>query len=82
MQQAVCTYRVARRALETLNAPRSVLDQFQVLKRDHLKSQTAVIDPSARALQNTNLAWFWSMDISEDSDSAEWLAECDQPSGS
>jgi hypothetical protein len=72
----VRVYSQARRALVNLNAPEDVLARFQVLRREHLKISTAVVDVRLPHRSDAALAWFWNLDISGDTESLSWMAEC------
>jgi hypothetical protein len=69
-------FRRARRALIALGASDDIMKRYQVLKKEHLRTSTVVVDPNARGQRNTSLAWFWSMDIEGDSAKDALMTEC------
>ncbi|KIM71052.1 hypothetical protein PILCRDRAFT_33210, partial [Piloderma croceum F 1598] len=58
-----------------LGATDDDLKRYQVLSKEHLNITTARIDPSLRGQRNTSLAWFWTMDVKNDTDSATGMEE-------
>ncbi|KAG1787299.1 uncharacterized protein HD556DRAFT_1247044, partial [Suillus plorans] len=71
-------YSKCRSQLCRLGADDALLKRYQPLTREHLKVSTAVADPNSRGQRNNVLAWFWSLDVEGDSDSSDWLNECEQ----
>lgn len=68
-------YHACRAAMEALNADQRTLDRFQVLKREDLKTDTAVMDPNARGQRNKRMSWIWeSHDPTQQS--PNWMTEC------
>ena len=70
-------YDRARTALVRLGASEEELRRYQVLKKEHLNVTTAQIDPSLRGQRDTSLAWFWTMDVQNDMEQVEGMAECE-----
>lgn len=70
-------YRRAREALIHLGATESDLQRYQILRKEHLSVTTARIDPSLRGQRDSSLAWFWTMDVKKDTDTANGMAECE-----
>ena len=77
VQQHTCIYSLARRALIALDSEPRVLDKYQVLKPEHLKVSSALIEGNTRGLRNTSLSWIWAQDVARDADGAEWMTECE-----
>jgi hypothetical protein len=69
-------YLRARKALLRLGASRDELAKYQPLTRDQLKITTARIDPTLRGTRNANLAWFWTIDVQSDCNTADGMEEC------
>jgi hypothetical protein len=69
-------YSRARSALLELGASQEELDRYPVLLKEHLKVTTARIDPSMRGQRDSSLAWFWTMDVQNDMDQVDGMAEC------
>jgi hypothetical protein len=74
-------YRSAREALDTLQAPKDVMERLQVLDRSHLKTSTTLLDPSQSGWKHAQLPWFWYLDVANDSLSSNHMKEC-KPSSS
>jgi hypothetical protein len=70
-------YGRARSSLVRLGASEEELRRYQVLKREHLNVTTARIDPSLRGQRDSSLAWFWTMDIKNDIEQMDGMAECE-----
>lgn len=66
----------ARKALINLGASPDVLAKYQPLTREQLKITAARIDPSLRGTRNSSLAWFWTVDVQGDCQTAEGIEEC------
>lgn len=69
-------YQETRTAMSRLGASADQLEKYQLLKREHLSITTAKIDPAQRGQRNTSLAWFWTLDIQNDTDAFEGMTEC------
>lgn len=59
-----------------LGADEKLLERYQVLKSQHLKASTAVMDPAVERHRNESLAWFWRMDGGHSDIDDDWLQEC------
>lgn len=70
-------YDRARTSLVRLGASEEELGRYQVLKKEHLNVTTARIDPSMRGQRDTSLAWFWTMDVQNDMEQVDGMAECE-----
>ncbi|KIJ65269.1 hypothetical protein HYDPIDRAFT_51228, partial [Hydnomerulius pinastri MD-312] len=68
-------YRTSCRAMITLGADEDLLTQYKVLNKQDLKVTMAVTDPNAQGHRDDSLAWFWTMDIKQDSDMNDWMSE-------
>ena len=60
----------------SLGASPDVLAKYQPLTREQLKITAARIDPSLRGTRNSSLAWFWTVDVQGDCQTAEGIEEC------
>ena len=49
-----------------LGAGPDVLSWYQELHDTELRVSTAIADPNARGHQDDTLAWFWTMDVPQD----------------
>ena len=67
-------YTRARNHLVALNCGQSILRQFRELKREDLKSSTAILDPNRPGSTSLKLSWIWH--------SGQWLLMQDDESGS
>jgi hypothetical protein len=70
-------YRQSRTSLTQLNAGLDVLEQFQELKPEHLKTTTTFIDHRTPGMKHKHLAWFWYMDVQGDSIDNSLMRECE-----
>ncbi|KAL4065095.1 hypothetical protein J3A83DRAFT_4190533 [Scleroderma citrinum] len=52
-----------------------ILDQYKELNRSDLKVSTAVTDLNARGHRDDTLAWFWTMDVPQDTAASDWMSE-------
>ena len=59
-----------------LGAGPAILNWYQILQDTDLRVSTAVSDPNARGHWYNHLAWFWTMDIPQDTDTSDWMSEC------
>jgi hypothetical protein len=69
-------YARARQAMVRLGATSELLSKFHILKKDHLKASTAIMDPNARGQRNSSLAWFWSLNVQGDAVNGGLMEEC------
>lgn len=69
-------YRRARQQMVTLGAEPNQLSRYKPLTPGDLKASSAIADPNSRGQRNSNLAWFWSMDIPGDTRVDHWMSEC------
>ena len=76
VRQLSRVYVATRRRMITLGADAVVLDRYKVLRHSDLKISTAIATPNARGQRNVHMAWFWTMDMSADTDTAGWMEEC------
>jgi hypothetical protein len=76
VQHHARVYNLARRSILDLGADASLLDRYKVLERHDLKTDTTVIAPEVRGQRNKPLPWFWSMDVSRDTDIGAWMEDC------
>ncbi|KIK73266.1 hypothetical protein PAXRUDRAFT_64550, partial [Paxillus rubicundulus Ve08.2h10] len=68
-------YRACQRAMISLGADEGTLVRYQVLEKEHLKVNMAVLDPNAQGHQDSTLAWFWTMDVQRDAEVNDWMSE-------
>ncbi|KAF8225718.1 hypothetical protein L208DRAFT_1305158 [Tricholoma matsutake] len=77
-------YCSAWESLVALEAPREILEQFQVLEQIHLKTSTTLLDPSGgekkpdptcSTSKHDQLPWLWFLDVAGDSISSNHLNE-------
>jgi hypothetical protein len=69
-------YLKARRGLFNLGPTEEERSTYQPLTREQLKITAARIDPALRGTRNTQLAWFWTMNIKGDTQDAGDMGEC------
>ena len=65
----------SRRLMIKLGIDEDTLKIYQELKKEHLKAETFILDPSLRNTRYEHLPWFWSMDKGK-ADEDKWLTEC------
>lgn len=70
------SYAQARSAIMNLGPNDEEKRRYQPLTRDQLKVSTARLDPSERDSHNSQLAWFWTVDIRGDLDVRKGMNEC------
>ncbi|KIK72612.1 hypothetical protein PAXRUDRAFT_56173, partial [Paxillus rubicundulus Ve08.2h10] len=63
------------RVMIALCAINAILAQYQALSKVHLKVSSMVAEPNARGHRNGTLPWFWSMDITRDTEANNWMME-------
>ncbi|EGO04450.1 hypothetical protein SERLA73DRAFT_43691, partial [Serpula lacrymans var. lacrymans S7.3] len=71
----------ARHAIISLGSWAEILQKYQELKPDHLKTSTQLMNPNGTGLCNIALPWFWSMDLKGDTSQQTWMSEymCSSP---
>ncbi|KAA1479889.1 hypothetical protein DENSPDRAFT_789644, partial [Dentipellis sp. KUC8613] len=57
------------------DAPKTVLDKYEVLSKDQLQARTFVIDPKVVGQRNLNLPWFWHMDVGKTGDASQYMID-------
>ena len=77
VQHHARVYCRARIAFKKLGADASEMARFQPLTRTQLSVTTARIDPSLRGQRDSSLAWFWSIDVQADGQTAHGMTECE-----
>ena len=70
-------YLRARSALFRLNPSVAERERYQPLAKGDINVDTARIEPGLRGQRNKHLAWFWTMDISDDVEQQEGMTECE-----
>ncbi|EGN97530.1 hypothetical protein SERLA73DRAFT_37957, partial [Serpula lacrymans var. lacrymans S7.3] len=68
-------YKRAQHAIISLGCQAEILQKYQKLKPDHLKTSTQLMNPNATGLCNTAFPWFWSMDLKGDTFQQTWISE-------
>ncbi|KAG2124301.1 hypothetical protein BD769DRAFT_1306641, partial [Suillus cothurnatus] len=53
-----------------------LLDKYLLLKKEHLQASAAVADSNAHGQRDATLAWFWYIDIQDDTSRNDWMTEC------
>ncbi|KAF8257904.1 hypothetical protein EI94DRAFT_1626518 [Lactarius quietus] len=69
-------YTCAQQAMVDLGASDNLLEQYKILRQQHLSVKTSVIFPQVQGQWNARLPWFWSMDVRQDTDVGEWMEDC------
>ncbi|KAI6143400.1 hypothetical protein BKA82DRAFT_3984118, partial [Pisolithus tinctorius] len=64
--------------LIALGAGEDILGKYQELNRADLTVSATIADPNARGHCNDTLAWFWTMDLPQDSAMNDRMSECRQ----
>lgn len=72
-------YNATRRKMIHLGAEEKIMDRYKILTQGQLKVSTAIATPNARGQRNFQLAWFWNMDSKVDTQSDDWMEECEFP---
>ncbi|KAL4067125.1 hypothetical protein V8B97DRAFT_2025227 [Scleroderma yunnanense] len=75
IQWHVAMYGQFHDQMMVLGARPDILDQYKELNRSDLKVSTAVTDPNARGHRDNTLAWFWTMDMPQDTAASDWMSE-------
>lgn len=70
-------YNRCRDAMESLNPEHSCLKRYQKLSLDDVKASTAVVAENEPGNRGPNLSWIWTMNVKGDTDSVDWLEECE-----
>ena len=69
-------YLRARTALFRLNPSTVERERYKPLVKGDIRTDTARIEPGLRGQRSKSLAWFWTMDISDDVEQQEGMTEC------
>lgn len=70
-------YSQARHAMVVLHAPPDTLDKYKVLKREDLRSSTAIQEPNAMGQRNNSLPWIWLIPGGSSRGTTAMLKECE-----
>ena len=68
-------YRKARVAMIKLGASTEDQQKYKVLREEHLKVSTAVVEPNARGQRNTPMSWIWTVDVGRDLEGSQSMTE-------
>ena len=60
-----------------LRASDSVLERYQILLKEHVKSSSALLNPNELGSSRVRLSWIWQSNISEASSSSSSVHECE-----
>jgi hypothetical protein len=69
-------YGQCRSALVKLGAGNEVLNRFQILSKDDIKSSAALLNPNEPGSTRVELSWIWKMGHSENRSTPDGLREC------
>lgn len=69
-------YSACRQAMIALHADEDTMRIYQVLKREDLRTDTAVVNPNERGQRNNEMSWIWGVANPETASSPEWMEEC------
>ncbi|KAF8238613.1 hypothetical protein L208DRAFT_1045311, partial [Tricholoma matsutake] len=69
------TYRSAREAIVDSQGSAELLARYQILKTEHLKTSTTLLDPAISGWKHAELPWFWYLDVVGDSISSDDMKE-------
>ncbi|KAF8259195.1 hypothetical protein EI94DRAFT_1707309 [Lactarius quietus] len=75
VQHHVWVYARVQKSMVDLDAGTNLLDRYKVLRRQDLCVNTSILAPHIRGQQNKSLAWFWTMDVRQDTDVGEWMED-------
>jgi hypothetical protein len=70
-------YGQCRGAMARLGADNSILDKYQILRKDDLKSSTAVLNPNEQGSTRVHLSWIWQTFAEGHQSQPEILRECE-----
>lgn len=70
-------YSACRQAMIDLGADEEAMKPYQELKKEHLKTDTAVVNPNERGQRNYKLSWIWGLHDPDSQETPEWLDECE-----
>jgi len=76
VQHHAWVYNRAQQSILDLGTNTTLLDQYKVLERQDLRTDTTIIAPNVRGQRNKSLPWFWSMDVRRDADVGAWMNDC------
>lgn len=69
-------YRRCRAAMERLGATPDILNQYQLIQAEDIKTSTALLDPNKPGSTTLRLSWIWQLDSLEPHSSVGALQEC------
>ena len=69
-------YRSAREAMTGLPDSGELLGRYELLKTEHLKTSTTLLNPAESGWKSAELPWFWYLDVAGDSESSAQMKEC------
>ena len=72
-------YRSAREAMIALPESAELLARYELLKTEHLKTSTTLLDPAESGWKHAELPWFWYLDVAGDSVTSDQMKECKCP---
>ena len=64
-------------AMVRLGASDSVLERYQILLKEHVKSSSALLNPNEPGSSRVRLSWIWQSNISGASSSSSSVRECE-----
>jgi hypothetical protein len=70
-------YGQCRAAMARLGADNSILDKYQILRKDDLKSSTALLNPNEPGSTRVQLSWIWQTFAEGHQSQPEILRECE-----
>ena len=73
---AVQCYRLARNALQGLEASGELLSRYQEIQKKDLKMSRDIIEENRVGQRSSELPWFWRLDRKWDKDRGEFVKEC------
>ncbi|KIM58941.1 hypothetical protein SCLCIDRAFT_80489, partial [Scleroderma citrinum Foug A] len=75
VQRHAGIYRRCHMQMLALGASPDILSQYQQLRDIDLRVSTAIADKNARGHWDDTLAWFWTMDVPQDTAINDWMSE-------
>jgi hypothetical protein len=77
IKAAVRSYRLARNALERLEAGEELLNRYQEVRKEDLKMSRDIVEENRVGQRSSELAWFWRLDRKWDGNQGDFVKECE-----
>ena len=68
-------YKACRQAMIALGAKEDILQKYKDLKREDLKTDTAIMNANEPGYRNDQMSWIWHIRHPETESNPSWLKE-------